>query len=316
MTLSEIRDTSRRLSRIKPTAASDEVVDRYINIGLKALATSVGGFYSERYIAIRPTFDISPIMAVDISIDEAEPITVALHDRDMNNLSGADVATLLQARLSEVFEDETITVFYDEALWAFNVTIDDATTISIEPPSSENYLDGTRFIFGTSGEQEGDTWIGETPKFSNAELAIPTDFVDVVYVTWEGKQLQKIPFQDIQNKQYGIPAFYAIIYDSIKLYPIPEKQGTCYMAYMAIPPLLVADTDTPQFPASAHIALASYAASKLSEEAFDSERASRYYNQFMVEVNKLRAEISNMNSETFTLGIENEFRAFRRNYQL
>lgn len=314
MTLSEIREMARRLSRVTSTKASDDVVDEYIGMALRDLSINVGGFYTEKYVKVTPSFDLSSLIAVGIAINGGEAADCELADTDYQNLSGSEAAAVMQTALRSELSDVDMTVTYSEATWSFTIGIPDATSIEITEPDDDHYISGIPTILGTTGSQTGESWTGATPEYANNELDLPTDYVDVIYILWDDLPLKKIPFSTTKYPATGTPAYYATIYGTIRLYPTPTEQGRCYMAYMEVPDVPSSDDASPAIPQQAHTALVYYAASKLSEEVFDTERAGRYWSHYMTDVNKVRAQIANINSESRTLDDESPFKHFRSNY--
>lgn len=314
MTLSQVRRWAREYSRVPSMKVSDTLVDQLINDGQKRFSQRIGGLHSETFLTVAPSFDLSPLMAVSISISGAAASDVTLVSAAAVNQSGPEAAAAIQAYWRTALADDDLEVSFDADEWLFTVTVPGATSISIDSPSAaKQYVDGTEKVFSGTASQSGETWSGSFLPYCAKEVTLPERFVDVTYINYDGRLLIKRPYIRTAFDYSGDPRYYAISGQRIRLWPNPTSQGRCYVVYKAIPSDLSADDDESELPDEYHMALAYYAASKLSEGAFDSERASRFFNQFRDLVREARSQLANRNAEWMSED-ENIFDSFRRNY--
>lgn len=128
---------------------------------------------------------------------------------------------------------------------------------------------------------------------SQAKYILPSDFLKMKRVTFEGKKIIPIALEDIDNVPEGVgssntttgdPRSYYIWGNELVFHPTPSKDsdGAIDMFYIKAPNPITLDEDIPEIPSAFHEDLVRYClgrAKELDEEFDDSQRILGDYHQ-------------------------------------
>ena len=167
MTLTNVRDRARRLSRTDSTFASNAEVDSWINQGKDEMSQMVGGFRKEEYLTLAARFDTEQNFAVRVTITGGTNATsatdVAITGHQRVDTTGTQVATDFQTTLRALGTISNLTVAYSTTTYKFTVDSINGTDIKFEAPSGSNYVDATSLL-GLSGSSGAHTFVSGIPQ--------------------------------------------------------------------------------------------------------------------------------------------------------
>ncbi len=285
MTLTEVRNRARRLSRTDSSFATDAEVDAWINEGKNELSQKVGGFRKEEYLTLAARFDLETNFGFRITIvggtnaQAAADVTLGTQRTDT---TGTQVATDLQTAIRTLGGISTATVAYSTATNPYKFEIDsiDGTSVTIEAPADITSVDATDLLFGTSGTQTSSLWVSSFPEDSFVETDLGSGWEQIDRVEWEQYPLIRGQWDDAMSvEQQGDPAYFAVAdLQRIRAWPSPTKQELFHVAGRGAPADITSAISF--MPSQYHNMLSYYAASQLCEENFEYNRADYLYGIF------------------------------------
>lgn len=236
MTLDALITKVRSRSRAAADFYANSEVQDLINEGLDEFSKDVHGLKKETFLALSPLFDTATHFAIRLTVTGG---TNALAATDIvitaaaaSNITGTAVATALQVAIRAA-GPTTLTVAWSTTTWLFTIDAIDSTSITVEGPSSILYADATPLLFNKSGEQTGTTWAGVIPRDVNLEIALPSDFLELLEPPeWDGSPLAPSTwdlFTDPQSS--GTPNIYHVYQKRLRISPVPTSQKMLRLWY-------------------------------------------------------------------------------------
>lgn len=312
MTLGDQATYAERLARTASNALtitnSSDVTKKYVNEGTRELAKKVGGIPKEDYLQLVPRFDSKTWWAIRVTITGGVGCTNALAATDVAitatnraNATGATVASDLQTAIQAVTTSTTV-VFNTSGsdIWKFTIDSIDGTDIEINSPSGINYSDATDVLFAKTGTSGAQTWVSNLPQDTFVETDLPSNFLRLTHVEWDGIPLREAPWGlFISPETHGTPTHYAIKNKKIRVYPAPSSQDMFHVWYNGVETDLAVDgtadsTDCP-LPTEVHMGPVYFAASKLCEENHEFQKSILFMRDFLDSAIEYRLRESNAN---------------------
>jgi hypothetical protein len=318
MTLSAQTTRVKRLARVSSNSVTvtntDDVVMDYINEGVREFCKLVNGIPAEDYLTVAPVFDSRTNWAIRITTSggtanlAAEDVAITTTNR--TNVAGATIASDLQATIrSAIGGDTASTVAFTTSgdnLWTFLITPKGSpTSISIEAPEDNQYVDARAILFGSADStQTAATWRSGIGQDAIVETALPTTFLEMEFVEWGKYRLSRAPYElFISPESSGRPSYYAVKNDRIRVYPSPTSQELFHIRYKQA----FADLDTNgddnsvtcPLPANEHMAPVYYSVSKLMEEKQQFGEARNLYGEFYRMATTYKVRENNQNPTLF-----------------
>jgi len=287
MTLGTQVTYAKRRARISSSSVTesttDDVVRIYVNDGVKEFCRRIGGLSTEEYLTVVPTFDLRTNCAIRFTITGGAN-AFAAHDVPLCTASivdetGTEIATCVNAQLSNLL-GVSVTLSWDSASWIFSLrdNTGGATAIEIDEPEQKTYVDWSERIFGKIGTAALTYFEGDFPLDCTVETELPSDFLQIESVFWNGVELVPAPWEMFVSPGIsGTPTHYAIKNRRIRLVPCPTEQKEFLIRYKSVPSDLETDgtddaTDCP-LPDHYHMIPIYWAASQLLEEHHEYDKA-------------------------------------------
>ena len=293
MTLTNVRDRARRLSRTDSTFASNAEVDSWINQGKDEMSQMVGGFRKEEYLTLAARFDTEQNFAVRVTITggtendmSATDVAITAHQRV--DTTGTQVASDFQAALQDLPAITTATVVYSTTTYKFTVDGKDATDIKFEAPSGSNYVDATSLL-GLSGSSGASTFVSGIPQDCFVETDLASTWEQIDRAEWDQYVLIRGNWDSAMSvEQQGDPAFFAVSDNMrIRVWPSPNSQKLFHVAGRGTPADITSGISF--LPAQYHNALAYYAASQIASENHEFQISDRLFLSFLSIVKRYKA---------------------------
>jgi hypothetical protein len=302
MTFGDVLSQARRYSRVSSSAVLDAQGYQLVNKAVVDFAIDVYGLPTEEYLEIKAEFDLRTEMGFRLTVTGgSNPLSatdIAVTDTDSDNQTGAQVATEIQAQIVAAGASD-VTVSWDETDLKFTITDSGATAIDIAVPSSNDYVDATEIIFGTTGEQDG-TWEGSFPKGCTLKADLPSDQIHIEYVEWNERPLSYADqFSTLSPEYFGDPVAYYVRGSELYLYPVPNERELFYVRYKYVPAEVSGPTETTAIPTAIPTqyqhALTYLTASRMAYEQQDYEVGDRMWALYNQLKSRYRAQIANQN---------------------
>lgn len=239
MTLDAVRTQARRYAGMDDTGLlTDAQLNSLVQDAVTKFSNDVGGFSMDVNPAISATFDTETFYAIRVTIVGGANalaatdvlITATARDDTTGTIVASDFQTALQAAVGS-----SITVAWDD--FAFTVDTLDATSITYETPSDENYADA-RELLGLTGTPTLTDFSHEGAFPSNCTLryTLPTDMISVERVEWDGDELIPTSREHAQSPlSAGTPHWYNIRGRTLHFIPPPTRQEMCEVWYRGAP---------------------------------------------------------------------------------
>lgn len=325
--LDDMITRARRLARTTSNTVSDEEVKNLINEGLREFGMNTQGLWSHELITLWPRFDFpgtsDPIdfYAFQLRCDHTSATIVV--DNSVFMATGTTVATLINLAITTdpvAVNFATATCYWDANAWRMAIEIPSSSFISVEAPTVSGpvyYEDVREYLFGAAtATQASDTFIGAFPQDMTLETELPTGFLSMEWVLWDGVLLKPWPPKLFMSPQsYGTPAYYSIINKSIRVIPYPTEQKRFEVWFKKLPTEYgVVATATGSGSSSASSPLTQefelapmyYAASIMAEENHEGQIADRFRAKFLLQCYKYTQQYANQNPKIFP--VERPFR--------
>ncbi len=292
MTLTNVRDRARRLSRTDSTFASNAEVDSWINQGKDEMSQMVGGFRKEEYLTLAARFDTEQNFAVRVTITGGTNATsatdVAITGHQRVDTTGTQVATDFQTTLRALGTISNLTVAYSTTTYKFTVDSINGTDIKFEAPSGSNYVDATSLL-GLSGSSGAQTFVSGIPQDCFVETDLASTWEQIDRAEWDQYVLIRGNWDSAMSvEQQGDPAFFAVSDNMrIRVWPSPNSQKLFHVAGRGTPADITSSISF--LPSQYHNALAYYAASQIASENHEFQISDRLFLSFLSIVKRYKA---------------------------
>jgi hypothetical protein len=317
MTVANQISYAKRLARTTSNSLTesdtDDVVRQYINVGVDEFAKE-GRLSKQEFVTVTPTFWgrtnwYAKITIVDSAGNNSLAATnVALVESDVDRISGSTMATHIATGINAAIGAGSISVSWDDNTWNFTIAEDTAsnlTSISIEQPSVDNYVDGTEKTFGKTGTETSTSWTSNIPEDCTLESDLPSDFMEMEHADYDDHLLFQAPFDIMMSPevQSNWPQYYAIRDRKIYIAPTPSDRRMLKIRYRYLPsPVALdgaSDTATCLLPIENHMAPVYYAAGMILRETFEPEESDRMFGLYYDQVKKYRIRQNNQNAKIY-----------------
>lgn len=292
-------------SNVTTSSTANDITIAYINEGVREFCKMAGGIPKVAYLQLSPKFDVQTNWAIRLTVTSgANALTaqdLVLAATNTASMGGASYASYLAGQIS-ANTLTSISVSWDSTEWEFDIydTLGSATYWEIGAPDGIGYVDAVPMLLNKVGTQSGTYFAGDMPYDLTLETALPSDCLSVVNVEWDHNQMTMAPFDVFASPQsFGVPIYYAVKHESIRLYPCPERQEMFQINYLSAPTDLSTTTDSCPLKDEYHWAPVYYAAAMLAAENHDWEVHDKNYGMFMSEVAKSRVKEANQNPSMF-----------------
>jgi hypothetical protein len=292
VTLTNVRDRARRLSRTDSTFASNAEVDSWINQGKDEMSQMVGGFRKEEYLTLAARFDTEQNFAVRVTITGGTNATsatdVAITGHQRVDTTGTQVATDFQTTLRALGTISNLTVAYSTTTYKFTVDSINGTDIKFEEPSGSNYVDATSLL-GLSGSSGAQTFVSSIPQDCFVETDLASTWEQIDRAEWDQYVLIRGNWDSAMSvEQQGDPAFFAVSDNMrIRVWPSPNSQKLFHVAGRGTPADITSSISF--LPSQYHNGLAYYAASQIASENHEFQISDRLFRSFLSIVKRYKA---------------------------
>jgi len=316
MDLDAMRAHIRRLARTQSSSHSDTVLKDYVNEAQREWTREVGDEHvSEDYINITPTFDLRTDYYIQVTVaGTGETCTdeeIAVCASDADDQTGAQVATALQTALKTISGISKASVSFNNDQ-EFEINVTDATSITIEAPSTAHYKNGRSLLLGSVDDTQtvsaSAPWtsasansLTDTPDlpFVVMDGDLPSDFGSIVSVDWDGIRLTnstKDLFNDQQQK--GSPTEFGILDDKIRINPVPTDvdDKVIHINYFQVHSDLSAGGDTSTVATAYHMAICYYVAFMCAEDNRDPRLSQTLFARWRKSLEQYRCNLANRNA--------------------
>lgn len=291
-------------------SVDSEATRKYINEGVREFLKGAGGVPKEDYLTVTPRFDTRTNWAIRLTItggsNALAATDIAVTSTDRSNVAGSQVATDLQTAIQAAGAGSATVAFNTSGadIWKFTIDSSDGTSIQVEAPSRVDYVDATDLLFGKTDTQTSTTWVSSFPQDFLVETDLPSNFLTLTHVEWDGHPLVPAPFEFfISPSRHGTPQWYAVKNKKIRVYPAPTDQELFHIWYRGVEDDLAvdssADSTTSPLPAQVHMAPVYYAASKILEETHEYDKADRLFRDYLNMVGEYSRRENNANPSLF-----------------
>ena len=238
MTVEKSIELARRFSRTTTSAITDVQTLDLLNEALDAFGKDAWGLIKEAYIYIEPRFNLSTTMAFKLTItggtNALVATDIAVTDVSTNGMTGAQVATELQAQIRAA-GPTTLTVTWSTSLWKFTISAIDSTAIAIADPEP---IYASALANLGYGEDSGTTsLVSGVPEDCTVEADLPDDFLLLTTnPEWDKNEVCPAPVKWFESPQTsGTPQFFYIEKRKIRLTPPPIEQKLFHIRYRYTP---------------------------------------------------------------------------------
>ncbi|KKK80416.1 hypothetical protein LCGC14_2823720, partial [marine sediment metagenome] len=302
MTGAQLIKKVRSRSRTDEDFFDDSEVQELLNEGLDEFAKDVHGLRKETFLALSPLFDTALTFAIRLTVtggtNALAATDIVITDTARTNATGTTVAADLQVAI-RLLAPTTLTVTWSTTAWKFTIDAIDSTSITIEEPESILYSDANPLLFNTTGTQTITTWVGNIPQDAALEIAMPTDFLELLSAPeWDGTPLAPAPWYLFTDPQAsGTPTIYHIYQKRLRIVPVPTSQKMLRLWYRYRPAHfdgeLSAECDT--IDEEYQMSIVYYAAGQLCDENDEAEKAQKLQVQYFRMVRKFNNARANQN---------------------
>lgn len=298
MTYGTVKDMAERLARITPNAVSSattsDITRMYVNEGQREFAKRVHGVATDTRLYITPRFDIPTTYAIRFytsgSKNQLTSTNIYLTPTALTAASGSSVASYFQAMINTAvvaaLGSGSITVNWSASSWQFYVNCGTtATSVYFGSPTGDLRAVDAADVIGLNGATSTSTFTGIVPEDCSLRASLPSGFLSVQAVEWDGEPLAPAPYPNFMSPETtGTPEYYAIQNKEIRFNPTPDENAICVMRYKGAPS--DASTDGSEdatecrLPEEVHMAPVYYAAAMLLEETHEPKQAIYYQQKF------------------------------------
>jgi len=292
-------------------AYSGDITRQYINIGAGEFAQEAK-LSKQHFLTVTPMFYVQADWYAQITIaggnNALAATNVALASSNLAGVGGSTLATHIASNINAAIGTGSISVGWDDKTWRFSIcdnTIVSITAVTIAEPSTEYHIDGTSKVFGKTGTDSTSTWVSSFPEDCTLESDLPSDFLEMEYVDYDGYALKEAPFELFMSPESysSQPDYYAIRGRKIFITPSPSGRKIVKLRYKYTPTEVTitgsGDTATCSLPTEAHMAPVYYAAGMILRQNFEQEEADRMFQLYYDQVRKWRIKQANQNTKLF-----------------
>jgi len=295
-------------------AYSHDITRQYIGMGVEEFAKDAK-LSKQNYVTVTPTFWGRTNWYFQLTIvgggNALAATNVAVVASDVGPIGGSTLATHLATNINAAIGTGSINVSWDDKTWNFTIadnTVASITSVTIEPPSVDNYIDGTEQTFGKTGTDTSTSWVSNVPQDCTLEIDLPSDFLEMEHVDYDGHILRQAPFELFMSPeaQSSWPEYYAIRDRKMYISPTPSERRMVKIRYRWLPtPVTITgsgDTATCSLPLEVHMAPVYYAAGMILRETFEPNEADKMFGLYYDQVRKYKIRQSNQNVKMFPQG--------------
>lgn len=320
MTIANQITFSKRLSRTTSTSltegTTDDVVRQYLNVGVQEFAKE-GRLSKQEFVTVTPTFWGRTNWYFQLTIvggnNALAATNVACVESDVGPITGSTMATHLATNINSAIGAGSISVGWSDDTWKFTIqdnTVASITSVTVSPPSVDNYIDGTEKTFGKTGTETGTSWTSNIPEDVALESDLPSDFLEMEHVDYDDHLLFQAPFSIFMSPEVmsNWPEYYAIRDRKIYIAPTPSDRRMLKIRYRYLPTdvTLTGDHDatTCALPTENHMAPVYYAAGMILRENFEQDEANQMFGLYYDQVRKYRIRQNNQNSKLYPKNVD------------
>jgi len=293
-----------------------DVTRQYVGMGVDEFAKEAR-LSKQAFVTVTPKFWADTNWYAQITIEGGNnalaATNVTLASSTIVGVSGSTYASHIASNINAYIGTGSISVSWNDASWAFTIkdnTVASITSITIDPPSIDNYIDGTSKTFGKTGTDTDTEWVSNIPEDCTLETDLPDDFLEMEHIDYDDHILYPAPFEIFMSpeSQSSYPNYYAIRDKKLYLNPTPSDRRMLKIRYRWIPtPVTITgsgDTATCSLPTENHMAPVYYAAGMILRETFEPDESDKMFGLYYDQVRKYRIRQANQNTKMFPRNIE------------
>ena len=292
-------------------AYSGDLTRQYINIGAGEFAQEAK-LSKQDFVTVTPKFWVQSDWYAQITIvggsNTLAATNVALASSDLAGSGGSTVASHLASNINAMIGGGSISVGWDDKTWAFSIcdnTVVSITAVTVASPSTAYHIDGTGKVFGKTGTDSTSTWVSSYPEDCTLETDLPSDFLEMEHVDYDGHALRAAPFSLFMSPGMNStwPDYYAIRGNKIYISATPGDRRILKIRYKYLPTDVTitgsSDTATCPLPVEAHMAPVYYAAGMILQGNFEAAESQKMFGLYYDQVRKWRTKQANQNPKMF-----------------
>ena len=297
-------------------AYKSDITRSYINVGVQEFAQEAK-LSKQNFITVSPKIYVQADWYAQITIaggnNALAATNVALASSNLVFASASLVAQHLASNINAYIGAGSIAVSWNDNDWGFYIydnTIASITALTVAAPD-DYYIDGTDKVFGKTGTDSTTTWVSGFPEDCTLESDLPSDFLEMEHVDYDGHALEAAPFDMFMAPEFhsSWPDYYAIRGKKIFIAAAPSDRRILKIRYRYSPVEVTVtgsgDTATCSLPTEAHMAPVYYAAGMIQRGNMEHEDADRWFALYYDQVRKWRIKQANQNPKMFpTVGSE------------
>jgi len=314
------RTSSNALSSASTDASGNayvsDVTRQYVSMGVEEFAKE-GRLSKQNFVTVTPKFWGRTNWYTQITIESSSlasgdntltATNVPVVSSDSNGIGGSAMALQIATNLNAAIGTGSMSVSWDDDTWQFTIGEDTASnlvSISVDPPSVDNYIDATLKTFGKGGTEASTEWVSNFPEDCTLETDLPSDFLEMEHVDYDDHILYQAPFELFMSPetQSSWVDHYAIRDKKLYLAPVPSDRRMLKIRYRWNPtPVTLTgsgDTATCSLPTENHMAPVYYAAGMILRETFEPDEADKVFALYYDQVRKYRTRQANQNTKMF-----------------
>lgn len=320
MTQAEQVAYAKRLARVTGSALKitydDDVPRHYIHMGTEEFCKHAHGMSKEDYLTITPQFTVRDDWYINLTIEDGADALVAtdiaITATDTTDTTGAATATLLETAINAAIGGGGVTVAWSDTTWRFTITPTvGSSSITVDSPSIDYYIDATAKLFGATGTQTGTHWDSSFPEDCTLKSSLPSDFFELEYIDYDGHILQPAPFSMFMSPRSvsSYPEYYAIKDREIFISPTVDSRKMIKIRYKHVPSVASISgsddaTTSCLLPPEVHMAPVYYAAGMMLKETFEEEEAAKKLAMFFDIVRTYNMRQANQNPKMFPQNVD------------
>lgn len=292
-------------------AYSGDITRQYVNIGVREFAQEAK-LSKQDFVTVTPKFWVQADWYAQLTIvggnNALAATNVALASEDLASTSGSTLASHIASNINAMIGAGSIAVGWDDRTWRFSIcdnTVVSITAVTIAAPSTDYHIDGTEKVFGKTGTDSTSTWVSSFPEDCTLESDLPSDFLEMEHVDYDGHPLREAPFDMFMAPEsYSTwPDYYAIRGNKIYIAPVPSDRRILKVRYKYMPTDTTItgslDTTTCPIPIEAHMAPVYYAAGLIQRANMEHEESDRWFTLYYDQIRKWRIKQANQNPKMF-----------------
>ena len=307
MLLDDMVVAARRMARVKSSSHSDDTVIELINEGQRQFAVDVHGLWDEKYVQMVPKFSADTNWYWRI-ITDAASATLQFATVSIYNTTGSTMAKHITSCVNAGFDTDS-TCTWDPATWRFLLMCPTATTLEIAAATETAYVKDQADMFFGLGTVASASYLGAFPKDCTVRASLPSGFMSMEYVEWDGNKVYPAPFELTISPGYSgtRPQYYSVDNKEIRLFPTPSDNNDLRVFYKKMPDDFGAFSATGSGSMSASCSLDRefqyapiyWSAAQMADENGEIARSDRWLGRYQMATRKYTAQRSNQNPQMF-----------------